>query len=104
MRYFVLCVSLEPGIDPYIAAEVVHAENEERAFSMAAAIAGSGSEILSRDELGSTTVGRRALDRWEHLDDSSFDSETEALARVSRRDGRFQLTLVVPAKDDPADD
>jgi hypothetical protein len=84
MRLFVFCASDEPLVDPYILAEVVRDSADDRGLSLAAALAGPRSSILTRVELSATLEGRRALGRWEERDDSMFETETLLLTRTGR--------------------
>jgi hypothetical protein len=93
MRFFIYCESDEPTVEPFILAEVVRDEASDRAMSLAAALAGPRSKILTRTELVCALDGRRALERWEARDDSMFETETALLHRTGRT-GNVRLHIV----------
>jgi hypothetical protein len=96
MRLYVLCLGNVPADDSYIVAEVTRVPGQTKSDSLAGAVAGAHSSVLSRDELMQTTDGALALSRWDHRDDSVFDRETVVLARTSRRSGRTRLRVIGP--------
>jgi hypothetical protein len=83
MRFYVLSPSDVSGIVPHIIAEVVREGgiDEDRLTTLASALSGARSEILTRDELLETAERRTALRAWEARDDTVHDDETEQLAR-----------------------
>ena len=90
-----LCRSEEPGILPYIVAEVVHEaleRNDQREASLAATVAGAHSTIVTREELMRDADTREALRGWEARDDSEFDRETVILNAAPEHAG----TIVIP--------
>jgi hypothetical protein len=96
MRYYVVCPSPLPEIDPYVIAEVVQDPildpSADRRLSFAGALAGDRAIIATRDELLAHPVGMRALDAWDRTDDNEFDRETRLL-EAAEDDGR-RLHLV----------
>jgi hypothetical protein len=84
MRYYVYCESFEESIEPYIIAEVVRDVDDDRSLSLAAALAGPKSKIMTRTELTANLEGRRALEAWDSRDDHSFEAETALLQRPGR--------------------
>jgi hypothetical protein len=96
MRLYVLCFSDHEGIAPHIVAEVVRESvRDDPAMSLASALAGERSLIVTRAELLSEPLGRRALEAWEDQDDSDYRRESEAiLAEDSNDPVRGRLRLV----------
>ena len=100
MRYYVLCMSEEDGVEPYILAEVVTDvldAAEDRESTLAGAIAGPQSLIVSEAELATESVGRTALAAWNDRDDSEFERETAILMNLEGDDGGTRLRLVPDA-------
>jgi len=80
MRLYVLCFSDHEGIAPHIIAEVVRENAEDdKATSLASALAGDRSLILTRAELLADPLGRLALEAWEDRNDGEFRHESEAI-------------------------
>jgi hypothetical protein len=80
MRLYVLCFSDHEGIAPHIIAEVVRESVEDdRATSLASALAGERSLILTRIELLADQLGREALEAWEDRNDGEFRQASEAI-------------------------
>ena len=75
-----LCFSDYEGISPHIIAEVVRdGVNEDRATTLASALAGNHAVIVTRTELNNDPLGRQALEAWESADDAEYYRETEAI-------------------------
>src|SRR5690242_5170160 len=80
MRYYVFMDPLRPGLRPHVVAcwaingweEEWVAENGDRRGVGFGGLVGPACSILTRDELLSTTAGRRALIEWERGDDTQF--------------------------------
>jgi len=100
MRLYVLCFSDYEGIAPHIIAEVVR-ENvgEEPATSLASALAGDRSLIVTRAELLSEPMGRAALEAWDDRNDSEYRLESEAILAEDANAAARRLHLV--ADDEP---
>jgi hypothetical protein len=80
MRLYVLCFSDHEGIAPHIVAEVVREiVEDDRATSLASALAGERSLILTRAELLADHLGRKALEAWEDRNDGEFGRESAAI-------------------------
>lgn len=81
MRYFVVCTSDVPGIEPHVIAEVVRdvSPEDQRELSLASSLAGEHAVIATRQELTNDPQDRAALDAWDARDDGEHDRETEAL-------------------------
>jgi hypothetical protein len=97
MRYYVLCVSDEPGVLPYILAEVVRdslAPDDDRELSLAGTLAGPRSVVATRDELLTGGVGQAALTAWDNRDDAEFDHETNLLEDRAEAGTGVRLRLV----------
>ncbi len=108
MRFYIYCQSDEPSVEPYILAEVVRDTADDRSLSLAAALSGPRSLILTRSELSRTPERRRALERWDMRDDSVFEDESGLLARNGRvavgTHGTVRLHTVDPDTKEPAKD
>jgi len=80
LRLYVLCFSDHEGIAPHIIAEVVRENvDDDRATSLASALAGERSLILTRAELLADRHGRAAIEAWEDRNDGEFRHESEAI-------------------------
>jgi hypothetical protein len=108
MRFYIYCQSDEPTVEPYILAEVVRDETNDRSLSLAASLSGPRSLILTRSELSTSPERRRALERWDLRDDSVFEDESVLLARNGRvavgGRGSVRLHTVDPDTKEPAKD
>jgi hypothetical protein len=93
MRLYVYCESDEPSVDPFILAEVVRDTEDDRSLSLAAALAGPRSCILTRRELLQSPQRRVALEAWDARDDTMFERESSLLARTGRV-GAVRLHIV----------
>jgi hypothetical protein len=95
MRYYVVCPSPFPAIEPHIIAEVVQDPildpSADRRLSFAGALAGDTAIIATRDELLAHPVGVRALEAWDRDDDREFDRETRLLEAAEDDDKRLHL-------------
>jgi hypothetical protein len=99
VRFYVLCVSGEPGIAPYMVAEVVRdclLPDGDRSLTSAGSIAGPFSVIATRAELLEDPGSRAALEAWEREDDSEFDKETVLIGHPDHGDPPPRLRLVRP--------
>jgi hypothetical protein len=80
VRFYVLCFADHPGIAPHVIAEVVRdGLHDDRATTLASAIAGDRSVIVTRAELEADPIGRRALEAWESGSDDAYDEESDAI-------------------------
>jgi hypothetical protein len=95
MRYYVVCPSPFPDVEPHIIAEVVQDPvldpSADRRLSLAGALAGERAIIATRDELLAHPVGLRALEAWDRADDRQFDRETLLLEAAEDEDRRLHL-------------
>ena len=94
MRFYLLCESIDAGGAPYILAEVVREAGVDRALSIASALAGARTRILTRNELRGSIAGRSALERWDDRNDGTFERETRLLNETSRGSGRGRMRVV----------
>ncbi len=74
------------GTEPYILAEVVgDGIDSDRDTTLASALVGVQSAVVTREELRTEPWGRKALDAWFDGDDTEYDRETAALRTMPER-------------------
>ena len=71
-------------IAPFIVAELVRDDGDDREASLARSVAGALSSILTRDELLASADGSHALQLWEASDDTDYDASTARLNAATK--------------------